>query len=375
MLLPMALTDGTYIARLKLHHLDQVYLPGASVPGSAFQDDNQVIEYVRRGWVDVDSAEKMGGGGRSGILVAHTRSDQIWKDSADLICDGADDHVEIQEALDEIGNYYGAVYLAPAKNYAYMLGDSVNIWGSQRLIGVDPGVFFYPHMDGDGLNGISFPKNEPMFNQSGYKSHISNLHIMTGGVAQGLNQSGSDQLAENLYIDISEAFGTTSLWDAATPTPLALDLGSGGPYRSTIRNVYVTAGNWRDPDNPAVRIHQDSQNSLLENVMVYGVPGAAFFVDGKKTTLRNCTTEFAGRKADNTYDQFVVGANAKSTVLEGCRSSAATFGEKARYAITVTAGASRTLIANCHLHDGTAYGTGVINDAGTGTVLNGNITT
>lgn len=52
----MSLTSGTFTARLKLHHLDQVYLPGDSISGDAFEDEDQIREYIQRGWVDVDNS-------------------------------------------------------------------------------------------------------------------------------------------------------------------------------------------------------------------------------------------------------------------------------------------------------------------------------
>lgn len=61
----MSLTDGTYVARIRLNRLDQPYPAGSLVPGSAFRDEAQIIEYIRRHRVDVGSAGDEGGAGGS----------------------------------------------------------------------------------------------------------------------------------------------------------------------------------------------------------------------------------------------------------------------------------------------------------------------
>lgn len=58
----MALSDNTYIALRKLNRLDQPYAVGASVPGSAFDDEDQIISYLRKNRIELLVSSDEGGG-------------------------------------------------------------------------------------------------------------------------------------------------------------------------------------------------------------------------------------------------------------------------------------------------------------------------
>ncbi|MCG2712620.1 MAG: right-handed parallel beta-helix repeat-containing protein [Candidatus Omnitrophica bacterium] len=97
--------------------------PSSPAEGQVYYDDNDDKPYYYDGtaWQEFSSA-----GGDDAAIVARivAASDSVDTTRADYVCDGTDDQVEIQAAIDDLGTNGGAVYLLEG---TYNISASINL--------------------------------------------------------------------------------------------------------------------------------------------------------------------------------------------------------------------------------------------------------
>src|SRR5688500_2498769 len=72
----------------------------------------------------IDASAPIATGGGATVLIAASNSPQDMKDRADYVCDGTDDHVEWQAAIDSLPTEGGLIWPAPG---VYYIADTLQI--------------------------------------------------------------------------------------------------------------------------------------------------------------------------------------------------------------------------------------------------------
>ena len=119
-------------------------------------------------------------------------SNSIDNENADFVCDGTDDHVEIQQAIDNLPSGGGSVYL---REGTYNIGATINLNNNVALIGAGAGTLLYlaNNVNDDVIYGISLDN-----------VLIADLKI---------NGNGSNQTTgEGIHIDVSWKFRIEGTW-------------------------------------------------------------------------------------------------------------------------------------------------------------------
>ena len=119
-------------------------------------------------------------------------SNSIDNENADFICDGTDDHVEIQRAIDNLPSGGGSVYL---REGTYSIGATINLNNNVALIGAGAGTLLYleNNVNDDVIYGILLDN-----------LLIANLRI---------DGNGSNNISsEGIYISVSWKLRIEGTW-------------------------------------------------------------------------------------------------------------------------------------------------------------------
>lgn len=110
--------------------------------------------------------------------------------------------------------------------------------------------------------------------------------------------------------------------------------------------------------------------SLISGVAVYDAGEHAFLFDNcDNNTISNCVAYQPGRNTDNTYDGFIFSNDSDENHIHGNHVIPASSGNATRYGINISAATCDDNAVYANYLGATAdYGTGDLNDAGTGTL-------
>lgn len=107
-------------------------IEAASVVSGSVNASNHLI-LTTHGGTEIDAGSVASVKSRTAIVVAASSSSADWKEAAAYICDGTDDHVQLQAAIDQAITTKTPVYLSPGDFWvetSLLASDSIRLYGA-----------------------------------------------------------------------------------------------------------------------------------------------------------------------------------------------------------------------------------------------------
>lgn len=332
-----------------------------------------------------------GGGGMMTVTVAAANASDLSKSKADYQCLGADDHLTVQQAVDDIVSVGGIVWLSEGTfefgwrsggvTCVSMQGDGTSVIGlgnTNTIINVhgSPTAVDQPVFD-SGHNGSTFGGFYIIDNQSGtdptigvdiagsygllydYNAFMQGPAVRVGGTAFGVR-------LHDLVIDGTNAEGIRcegAEWLSVANSVVA---SMGYAFHAIGGNVVsITGGSFVGYGTDTIIYVEPDNVVTVAGATVDGRLGGGHGVhfEGESCSLKGSTIIEAGATVANTYDAIHIDGDANvaqgNTVIPHANT---------RYGLNVAAGNNNAVPFNM-LGDSSVYATGDFNDAGTGTII------
>lgn len=418
-------SDGSGLRDLSIEDLIGQVSGFAGRPSSPFdanimatmEGTRRLLEAFKRPPVPVGAANSIvpsRGGGELVVVVAAADASETSKRKADFQCDGTNDHVEINSAIDLMVDGYGGEVVLTEGSFYISVGEitlptGVSLVGqgmySTYLFspnqGCDPvaGDFitlstgsmirdmWVECSESNNQNDIACGNETAMVLQNllmvGSGDHAIYLDSPGNSVLRNIILNSSSTTAEVFissggYMDIdiqAESCSATvldcdALFDsrinviAANCDEGALFLGLNS-YR-----VYghVTASACGSPSEPAVDI--DSAFGIIDlHVTVSTSDGHGVRINDSDEVQLSGSVEGSGLNADDTYDNVIVSGDSDRVRIEQLVSRPSAAGNQPRYGINLSASTvDEAIVVGNDLGTNSSYGSGAYNDSGTGTI-------
>jgi hypothetical protein len=274
-------------------------------------------QYLRKvdgsdGNVEWATVSTTGGSARAvGVLVAASNSPQEIKDMADFVCDGVNDQVEINSALQMAslasdalsGSSYGSVELSGGTFFVGDNGSPITMYPNTSLKGQGWGTIIYPKFTVGTTRGaiekLNTRVSHILIKDLAISAYNLSTYQATAWYGSGIKLSGQE-----------------------TGTNYTLQTGGGADTFDEINNVLVvqagTYGIWIDNDN-ALGVGTPRGVRIIDTV-VYNSSSHSFFIDDASDAfLFGCKAAYGGTNGSSKF--YISGGNVR---VVGCKAFSAT---------------------------------------------------
>ncbi len=324
------------------------------------------------------STGPQGPGGSQGLIGPHgygfasfivAAYNSIDNENADFVCDGENDQVEINAAIDNLPENGGSIYL---REGTYILSDNIIISKSNvALVGAGASTMLK----------IKDSKNANMYviYASGKVNLlIQNLRIdgnnanQTAGVMYGIyftsveNSKIADSWMENSYAGITLFSASNNIVTGNTSQGNTND----GIYLDSSSNNIIT-GNICQGNGYGVVLNFSSNNIITGNICQGNSWHGIWVSVSSNNTVTGNTVNGNSQATNNTYDGIYIISSSDYNNIQGNTVRQGTGAKQQRYGISINStNCDNNLVINNDLYQ--AGATADLSDAGTGTIVAGN---